>query len=144
MTKTPPGIKQASANENLADEQGSQRHAEFPKTPSSRTFSDLRDAVIRIRDEGYHQQMRRSISMYHLCQTHVSVGNQEGDGRDEERRFSSGIAGSSKQPGEACKVSNRMSVLQCAMKRSFSSGRLFLARQGRVRDLSVPLSNPQL
>ncbi|KAE8726176.1 hypothetical protein F3Y22_tig00007361pilonHSYRG00007 [Hibiscus syriacus] len=102
------------------------------QTQSSRTFSYLRE-------EGYDQQMRRSISVGHFCQTQVSVRDQEGDRRDEECRFSSGIAGSSKQPDEAGKVSDRMSVLQCAMKRSFSGGRLFLARQGRVRDLSITI-----
>ncbi|KAE8723617.1 E3 ubiquitin-protein ligase [Hibiscus syriacus] len=100
VTETPPG------NEHLDDEQESQR-----------------DAVIHIREEDYVQQMRRSISMDHLCETQVSVAGQEGD---------------------SSKISSRMSVLQCvmnpaAMKRSFSSGRFFLSRQGRVRDLSIPL-----
>ncbi|KAE8671701.1 E3 ubiquitin-protein ligase [Hibiscus syriacus] len=128
VTETPPGYEQRPlTNEHLADEQDSQRDSEFPKTPSpSRAFSDLgsvqgRDAVIRIREEEYVQQMRRSISMDHFRETQVSG-----------------------QEGDSSKVSSRMSVLQCvmnpaAMKRSFSSGRFFLARQGRVRDLSIPL-----
>ncbi|GMJ06035.1 hypothetical protein HRI_004272700 [Hibiscus trionum] len=108
------------------------------------TNENLADAMIHIREEYYLQQMRRSISMDHFCQTQVSVADQEGDSRVEECHFSLGIAGSSKQSAETSKVSSRMSVLQCvmnpaAMKRSFSSGRLFLARQGRVRDLSIPL-----
>ncbi|KAE8657249.1 E3 ubiquitin-protein ligase [Hibiscus syriacus] len=82
VTETLPGNEQPSANENLADEQDSQRDGGFPKTPSSRAFSDLgnvrgRDAVIRIREEGYQQQMRRSISMDHFCQTQASVADQE-------------------------------------------------------------------
>ncbi|KAL4382860.1 hypothetical protein GQ457_15G008330 [Hibiscus cannabinus] len=142
VTETPPGNEQASANENLADEQDSERDGEFPKTPW-RAFSDLgnergRDGVIHIREEGYHQQMRRSISMDHFCQTQVPVADQE------ECHLPLGIAGSSKQSAETSKASNKMSVLQCvmnpaAMRRSFSSGRFFLSRQGRVRDLTIPL-----
>ncbi|GMJ00248.1 Arabidopsis Toxicos en Levadura 51 [Hibiscus trionum] len=70
VTGTPPGNEQPLANENLADEQDPQRDGGFPKTPS-RAFSDLgnergRDAVIHIGEVGYHQQMRRSISMDHI------------------------------------------------------------------------------
>ncbi|WRX18381.1 zinc finger protein [Theobroma cacao] len=124
----------------------------LPKTPS-RAFSDLgnaqgRDSVIEIREESY-QQMRRSVSMDHPCQSQLSVAdilhmNQEEDSRVEECHFSSGIAGSSKQSAEGSKLSNKMRVLHCvmnpvAMKRSFSSGRFFLTRQGRVRDPAIPL-----
>ncbi|KAL4347138.1 hypothetical protein GQ457_17G020030 [Hibiscus cannabinus] len=147
VMETPRGNEQGpSTNENLADEQDSQRDGGFPKTPSlaSSGLGDLRgrDAVIHIREEYHLQQMRRSISMDHFCQTRVSVADQEGDSRAEDGHFSIGIAGPSKQSAEASKVSSRMSVLQCvmnpaAMKRSFSCGRFFLTRQGRVRDLSI-------
>lgn len=143
--------RQPSRNENPADERLSER-VFIPKIPC-RTLSDLGnmqggDAVIHIR-EGY-QQMRRSVSMDHFCQPQLSVAdilhrNQEGDhSRGEGYHFSLGMAGSSKQSAEGSKVSNRMSVLHlvinpAAMKRSFSSGRFFLTRQGRVRDPSIPL-----
>ncbi|XWS49552.1 hypothetical protein CRYUN_Cryun12cG0012800 [Craigia yunnanensis] len=169
VTESPPGNdslqdRQPVRNENVAaaEESGRRNVQEvgrvqsdlggLPKNPS-RAFSDLgnmqgRDIVIEIREEGY-QQMRRSVSMDHLCQSQLSVAdilhmNQEEDSRVEEWRFSSGIAGPWKLSAEASKISNKMKVLHRvmnpgAMKRSFSSGRFFLTRQGRVRDPSIPL-----
>ncbi|XVF11057.1 hypothetical protein REPUB_Repub07fG0236600 [Reevesia pubescens] len=167
VTETPPSGNeslqdrqpQPVTNENLAAGQDSGRVqsnlGRFPKTPS-RAFSDLgnaqgRDTVIEIREESYHQHMRRSVSMDHFCQTQVSVAdilrmNQEEDTIVlEECQLSSGIAGPSKQlSAEASKVSNKIRVLNCvmnpvSMKRSFSSGRFFLTRQGRLRDPSIYL-----
>ncbi|EOY23974.1 RING/U-box superfamily protein, putative [Theobroma cacao] len=169
LTESPPGNeslqdRQPVTNEYAAAAQDSGRRSmqevdrfqsdlsRLPKTPS-RAFSDLgnaqgRDSVIEIREESY-QQMRRSVSMDHPCQSQLSVAdilhmNQEEDSRVEECHFSSGIAGSSKQSAEGSKLSNKMRVLHCvmnpvAMKRSFSSGRFFLTRQGRVRDPAIPL-----
>ncbi|MBA0740942.1 hypothetical protein Gogos_014125 [Gossypium gossypioides] len=102
-----------------------------------------RNAVIEIRDEG-HQHMRRSVSMDHLHQTQLSVADILLMNQDEACQFASVIAGSSKQATEASKNSNKTRVLHCvmnpvAMKRSFSSGRFFLANQGRSRDPSIPL-----
>ena len=87
--------------------------------------------------------------MDHFCPNQLSVANilhmnQEEDSRVEECHFSSGIAGPSKQSAEASKISNKMRVSHCVMnpvvmKRSFSSGRFFLTRQGIVRDPSIPL-----
>ncbi|XWS38761.1 hypothetical protein CRYUN_Cryun19dG0158000 [Craigia yunnanensis] len=169
VTESPTGNeslqdRQPVRNENVAAARESERRRNaldvsrvqsdlggLPKTPS-RAFSDLgnvqgRDIVIEIREEGYQQM--RSVSMDHFCQNQLSVANilhmnQEEDSRVEECHFSSGIAGPSKQSAEASKISNKMRVLHCvmnpvAMKRSFSSGRFFLTRQGRVRDPSIPL-----
>ncbi|XVE57427.1 hypothetical protein DITRI_Ditri04bG0090000 [Diplodiscus trichospermus] len=163
----PPGNefwqgRQPVTNENVTAASDSGRSAEevdrdqrdlggLPKTPS-RAFSDLGNAqgrnintVIEIREEGYDQQMRRSVSMDHFCQTQLSVADVLHMDHAEECHLSSGIAaGSSKQSAEASKFSNKMRVLNCvmnpvAMKRSFSSGRFSLTRQGRVRDPSIPL-----
>ncbi|GMJ11034.1 Arabidopsis Toxicos en Levadura 53 [Hibiscus trionum] len=103
-----------------------------------------RNTVIEIREEGDRQQMRRSVSMDHLCQTQVSVADILLMDQEEECRFSSGIAGSSKQSTEAGKPNNKTRVLHCVMdpvaiKRSFSSGQFFLAKQARVRYPSFPL-----
>lgn len=120
-----------------------------PKTPL-RAFSDLgnlqgRNTVIEITEEGC-QHIRRSVSMDHSCQTRVSIAdmlriNQDEDIIQEEE--CSGSAGSSKQPEETGKSVNRKKVLHCVrspvMKRSFSSGRFLLSRQGRVRDSIIPL-----
>ncbi|KAE8722238.1 putative ribonucleoprotein, chloroplast [Hibiscus syriacus] len=104
-----------------------------------------RNVVIEIREEGDQQHIRRSVSMDHLRQPQVSIADILLMDQEEECQFSSGIAGSSsKQSTESGKSSNRMRVLHramnpVAMKRSFSSGRLFLARQARVRYPSFPL-----
>ncbi|XVF51995.1 hypothetical protein PTKIN_Ptkin04bG0229600 [Pterospermum kingtungense] len=165
VTETPEGNEflqnrqqqQTVTNQNVESVQ-EMDIGELPKTPS-RAFSDLgnvqgRNTVIEIGEEGCYQQMRRSVSMDHLCQTQLSDADilrrnqeEEEDTRVENSsHFSSGIAGSSssKQSAESSRLSNKMRVLHCvmnpvAMKRSFSSGRFFLARQGRVRDPSIPI-----
>ncbi|XVF52344.1 hypothetical protein PTKIN_Ptkin05aG0011100 [Pterospermum kingtungense] len=115
------------------------------RQPPWRALSDLgnvqrRDTVIEIREEDY-QQMRRSISMdHHFCRNPVSMSDILHMSHEEDNN----IAGPSKQAGEASKISSKKRVLHCVMnpaaiKRSFSSGRLFLTRQGRVRDASIPL-----
>ncbi|XP_022738172.1 E3 ubiquitin-protein ligase Os04g0590900-like [Durio zibethinus] len=157
VTESPPGNeslqdRQPVTNENVAAAQETGRRRTVQEV--NRVQSDLgdvqgRDTVIEIGEEGY-QQMRRSVSMDHFCQTQRSVAdilpmNQEEDTKVEEFHLSSGIAGSSKQPAEGSKVSNKLRVLQycvmnpAAMKRSFSSGRFFLTRQGRVRDPTISL-----
>ncbi|KAK8587400.1 hypothetical protein V6N13_086386 [Hibiscus sabdariffa] len=130
VTETPPG-NDLSHDENLA---------------SANNIGNTQgiNTVIEIREEGDHQQMRRSFSMDHLCQTQVSVADILLVDQEEECRSSSGIAGSSsKQSTEAGKPGNKMRVLHCvmdpvAMKRSFSSGQFFLARQARLRYPSFP------
>ncbi len=123
-----------------------------PKSPL-RAFSDLgnleeRDNIIEIRDGGYHQHIRRSFSMDLSCQTHLSVAdilcmNQAEDVQVEE--CSADHAGSSKQlPPEIGKSSNRNKVLHfvmspIAMKRQFSSGRLFLTSHGRRSHTIIPV-----
>ncbi|KAE8727054.1 putative ribonucleoprotein, chloroplast [Hibiscus syriacus] len=122
------------------------------ETPSDdiATADDIGNAqgritMIEIREEGDQQQIRRSVSMNHLCQPQVSVAEILLTDQEEESRLPPGIAGSSsKQSTAAGKSSNKMRVFDCAMnpvamKRSFSSGRLFLARQARVRSPSFPL-----
>ncbi|OMO93305.1 Zinc finger, RING-type [Corchorus olitorius] len=145
------GQDDAGRRSNLQEDDGFQR---FPKTPY-RVYSDLSnvqgrsDSVIEIREEGYYQEMRRSVSMdHHPCQiqTQVSVAdilqmNQEEE--DYSQVEASSSSSTSKQGNKAI-ISNKMRVLNCvmnpvAMKRSFSSGRFFLTRQGRVRDPSIPL-----
>ncbi|GMJ15103.1 Arabidopsis Toxicos en Levadura 51 [Hibiscus trionum] len=130
-TESPPG-NELSHDENVA------------------TATDIgnargRNTVIEIIEEGDQRQMRRSVSMDHLCQTQVSVADILLMDQEEECKFPSGIAeSSSKQSTEASKSSSKIRVLHCvmnpvAMKRSFSSGRFFLARQARVRYPSFPL-----
>ncbi|XVE65306.1 hypothetical protein DITRI_Ditri07aG0170300 [Diplodiscus trichospermus] len=153
VTESPPENAslpdmQPVRNENVADAQNVQEHVGrvqsdlggLPKT-TSRAFSDLgnvqgRDTIIEIRGEGY-EQMRRSVSMDHLCQNQLSVAdilhmNQEEDIRVEECHLSPGIAGPSKQSAEGNKISNKMRVLHCvmnrvAMKRSISSSLINIA-----------------
>lgn len=119
---------------------------------SLRAFSDLgnseeRDIIIEIRDhERTHQPIRRSVSMDHSSQNHVLVAEilrknneyeQEDIGYHEDQDSASDRAGSSKlQLGENSKSSRKKRVLHCVMspvlmKRSFSSGRFYLARPVR-------------
>ncbi|KAJ4847832.1 hypothetical protein Tsubulata_011787 [Turnera subulata] len=110
-----------------------------PKTPL-RVFSDIghlqdRATIIEITEDG-HQHSRRSISMDHSCQGRTSIADilrmsqEDGDQEDCQEDV-----GSSKHSAEINKHKRR--VLHCVlnpvtMKRSFSSGRFFLGRHGRV------------
>ncbi|XP_054810197.1 E3 ubiquitin-protein ligase Os04g0590900-like [Prosopis cineraria] len=96
--------------------------------PTLRALSDLgnlqgRHSVIEIKDEGYIEPFRRSVSMDHSFQS----GNHVEEGSVNE-------AGPSKRSqGESSKSNNRRRVLQCVlspivMKRSFSSGRFSISR----------------
>ncbi|KDP29597.1 hypothetical protein JCGZ_19124 [Jatropha curcas] len=107
------GVVSESSEEIIVQNNG------VPKTPF-RVFSDLgnlqqRDIVIEI---------RRSFSMDHPYEGRNSVAEDCSSGHPVE---------------QISKCSHRRRVLQCVlnpvtMKRSFSCGRFFLARHGRVRD----------
>ncbi|XP_042503867.1 RING-H2 finger protein ATL51-like [Macadamia integrifolia] len=129
--------------ERSGGEEDSQGRDAVPKTPL-RSSSDLgqseeNDTIIEIRDEGT-QQIRHSVSMDHPCQTHISIADILGmdqDDHDSEledhHEFRTEDVGSS---SKHCKSNSRTRVLHCvisptAMKRSFSSGRVFFARHGR-------------
>ncbi|XP_059643422.1 E3 ubiquitin-protein ligase Os04g0590900-like [Cornus florida] len=125
--------------------------SDVPRTP----LQDLNnlgdsegDTIIEIRNEE-DQQIRRSVSMGYLCQSRVSVAdmlriNQDDDFEVEECQLQVD-AGSSKRPvGEISKSGHRNRVLHCvtspvAMKRSFSSGRFLFPKQGRGRNIIIPL-----
>ncbi|GAV82564.1 zf-RING_2 domain-containing protein [Cephalotus follicularis] len=160
VTGSPPGYESLSNNQEPNQsivasqdiEEETIRHSDgVPKSPL-RAFSDLgnledRHTIIEIREEGY-QSIRRSVSMDHSCQDRLLVAdilrmNQDTNVQvDEFHRFTSG-AGTSKQTGQFSKP-NKKRVIHCvmspvAMKRSFSSGRFLLTRQGRVRETSIPI-----
>ena len=114
-----------------------------------RVLSDLgnlrgRHSVIEIRDEGY-DSIRRTVSMDHSFQrgsglsiTDVLHVNQEHEG------CSNGAGPSKNSRGESSKSSYRRRVLHCvlspiAMKRSFSSGRFSLSRNGRGKQWVLPV-----
>lgn len=119
------------------------------KTPL-RAFSDLgnlqgRNAVMEMTKE-WCQHIRRSISMDHSCQTGVSIADMLRMNRDEDiirEEECSGSEGSSKQSAETSKAMSKKKALHCVrspvMKRTFSSGRFLLTRQGRLRDSIIPL-----
>lgn len=102
--------------------------------------SEDRDIVIEIKDGGI-LPMRRSVSMDSSCQGRVSIADilstSEGDESDiENHEF--WVNGESSSKSRTGKSKNRSRVLHCVtsptpMKRSFSSGRFLLTRQGRVR-----------
>lgn len=111
--------------------------------PSLRAFSDLgnlqeRHRMIEIRDEGY-ESIRRSISMDHSFQGQSSASHV----LNISEECSNTEVGSSKRfRGESSSSSSKYGykrkVLHCvpspiSMKRSFSSGRLSLSRNGRGR-----------
>ncbi|KAJ4954156.1 hypothetical protein NE237_030988 [Protea cynaroides] len=124
----------------------------IPKTPL-RASSDLgqleeRDTIIEIRDEGA-QQITRSVSMDFSCQTHISIAdilgmNQDDDSELEDHQFQTNVGSSKRCGGEHSKPNSRSRVLHCvispiAMKRSFSSERLFFTRHGRGRNSTIPM-----
>ncbi|KAK7252488.1 hypothetical protein RIF29_36461 [Crotalaria pallida] len=125
---------------------------EVPKTTALRAFSDLcnlrgRHSIIEIRrDEEYESEsesIRRSVSMDHSFHNGFSVAdvlnmNEEQDSQVEGSSITE--AGPSKRSrGEVTNKSGyRRRVLHCvlspiSMKRSFSSGRFSLSRNGRGR-----------
>ncbi|XP_057977063.1 RING-H2 finger protein ATL52-like isoform X2 [Malania oleifera] len=148
------------ANENVTTAEGAERGVGevevvrcevFPKTPL-RIFSDLGsleqgDTIIEMRERD--RRVRRSVSMDYLHQTHVSVADILQISEDEEAQMeecrSPGDVGSSKSSVEGLSKSmHRCRVLDCvmspvAMKRSFSSGRLSLARNGRGKNVVSPV-----
>ncbi|KAF9623624.1 hypothetical protein IFM89_003551 [Coptis chinensis] len=135
------------------NEELSQPNLAVPKT-HSRTTSHMggledRDIVIEIKDEGI-RQTRRSVSMDSLCLGQVSIADilstTEDDESDIEIHQVESSAGSSskRKIGENCKSNNRSKVLHSvasptAMKRSFSSGKFLFTKQGRGRNLIIPL-----
>ncbi|KAB5564231.1 hypothetical protein DKX38_004285 [Salix brachista] len=161
VTETPQGnesnlqdIQRANDNEAVtqdaervaSDERAIQNHAGAPKTPS-RVSGDLgnleeRDIVIEMRDIDRYRRFRRSFSMDHPCQSHTPIAEIIRMNQDEfvPVEDCSGDVGSSGHSAEIRKcMSSSRRVLHCvlnpvAMKRSFSSGRLFLTGHGRVRD----------
>ncbi|KAF5729713.1 hypothetical protein HS088_TW20G00077 [Tripterygium wilfordii] len=93
-------------------------------------------------DGGYqHQHMRRSVSMNHC----VSIADflrvdQENNDHVEECYGDGATAGSSKQQEEEVSSKSSQKRRIGSMKRSVSSGRLLLARNGwRVRDTITPV-----
>ncbi|KAJ6703936.1 RING-H2 FINGER PROTEIN ATL51-RELATED [Salix viminalis] len=129
-----------------SDERAIQNLAGAPKTPS-RVSGDLgnleeRDIVIEMRDIDRYRRFRRSFSMDRPCQSHTPIAEIIRMNQDEfvPVEDCSGDVGSSGHSAEIRKcMSSSRRVLHCvlnpvAMKRSFSSGRLFLTGHGRVRD----------
>ncbi|XP_043718465.1 E3 ubiquitin-protein ligase Os04g0590900-like [Telopea speciosissima] len=132
-------------------EENSQGRDAVPKTPS-RATSDLgqleqRDTIIEIRAEST-QHIRRSVSMDYSCQSQISIAdilgiNQDDDSELEDNQLQMEV-GSLKPRGEHSKSNNKSRSLHCvmspiAMKRSFSSGRLFFTKHGRGRNTLIPM-----
>jgi hypothetical protein len=155
----PAATQQGNENEAVAQDiescvrQEEMMHGDIiPKTPL-RAFSDLgnsedRDTIIEIRDIGGLEHIRRSFSMDLSCQSRLSVADILCMNQDEDVLQvveCPGDAGSSKQlAGETGKCSHKNRALHCAMspvamKRSFSSGRVFLPRHGRRRNTTIPI-----
>ena len=114
-----------------------------------RVLSDLgnlrgRHSVIEIRDEGY-DSIRRTVSMDHSFQRGSGLSIADVLHVNQEHEGCSNGAGPSKNSrGESSKSSYRRKVLHCvlspiAMKRSFSSGRFSLSRNGRGRQWVLPV-----
>lgn len=104
--------------------------------------SEDRDIIIEIKDGGV-RLFRRSVSMDFSCQGRVSIADLLRNSEDEEsdiepHEYQSGVESSKRKVGEHSKSTNRNRVLHrvtspTAMKRSLSSGRFLLTRQGRAR-----------
>ncbi|KAG4957446.1 hypothetical protein JHK85_043826 [Glycine max] len=114
-----------------------------------RVLSDLgnlrgRHSVIEIRDEGYNS-IRRTISMDHSFQWGSGFSIADVLHVNEEHEGCSNRVGPSKNSrGESIKSSYMRTVLHCvlspiAMKRSFSSGRFSLTRNGRGKQWVLPV-----
>ncbi|XP_042510868.1 E3 ubiquitin-protein ligase Os04g0590900-like [Macadamia integrifolia] len=132
-------------------EEDSEGRDAVPKSPL-RGSSDLgqlegRDTIIEIRDERF-QYNRRSVSMDYSCQSQISTADilgmsEDDDSELEDNQFQTDV-GSLKLRGEHSKSNNKSRPLHCvmspiAMKRSFSSGRLFFTRHGRGRNTMIPM-----
>lgn len=144
------GGRDSELLDDVEEEEALHGGTEAPKT-AFRAFSDLgnlrgRQSVIEIRDEDYYESIRRSVSMDHSFQSGISVAdvlqiNEEQDFQVEA--CSLGPGPSKRSRGESSKSSCRRKVLHCvvspiAMKRSFSSGRFSLSRNGRGRQGVLP------
>ncbi|KAJ7943831.1 putative Ring finger protein [Quillaja saponaria] len=155
MNETVPESQHTSENEAVGrdnergDTEEERVHNGVVPKPALRAFSDLgnlqgRDAIIEIRDEGY-QSTRRSVSMDYSFQSHLSVADILHMNQDEDVQIDQNDAESSKHSqGETSKSNSKRRALHCvltptAMKRSFSSGRLFLTRHGRGRQTILPV-----
>ncbi|KAK4261461.1 hypothetical protein QN277_004454 [Acacia crassicarpa] len=126
-------------NEAVVEEESEEtrQHGTAPK-PTLRAMSDLgnlqgRHSVIEIKDEGFVEPFRRSVSMDHSFQRGNGVEEEE-----EGEGSSVNEAGPSKRcrGGESSKCNSRRSALQCVlspivMRRSFSSGRFSISRGRR-------------
>ena len=103
-----------------------------------------RHSVIEIRDEGY-DSIRRTVSMDHSFQRGSGLSITDVLHVNQEHKGCSNGAGPSKNSrGEISKSSYRRRVLHCvlspiAMKRSFSSGRFSLTRNGRGKQWVLPV-----
>ncbi|KAJ7953444.1 putative Ring finger protein [Quillaja saponaria] len=140
---------EAVGRDNERDDIEEERlHNGIVPKPALRAFSDLgnlqsRNTIIQIRDEGY-ESVRRSLSMDHSFQSHVSVADILHMNQDEDIQVDQNDAQLSKQSQGETSKSNYRRVLHCvlspvAMKRSFSSGRFFLTRHGRGRHAAIPV-----
>ncbi|XP_061374923.1 RING-H2 finger protein ATL52-like [Gastrolobium bilobum] len=148
------------ADENLAVGRNSELDAveeesmhvrAVPKT-ALRAFSDLsnlqgRHSIIEIRDEDY-ESIRRSVSMDHSFQSGLSVADVLNMNQDQDSQVegcSNEVGPSKRSSGESSKSSSyRRRVLHCVlspitMKRSFSSGRFSLTRNGRGKQGILPV-----
>lgn len=106
------------------------------QSESFRNYSDLGDShtediVIEIREER-RQHIRRSVSMD--TSSHTRIIDIMQMNQEEEDDIVEGGVGTSKQPLEVSKNDNKKRI-----RRSFSSGRFHLNKQGRVRDTIIPL-----
>ncbi|PWA59965.1 zinc finger, RING/FYVE/PHD-type [Artemisia annua] len=101
---------------------------------SRRVPSDLgvRDAIIEIREDGSEREVRRSVSMSYMCQTRVSiadilyVNDQQEEMISKEFSIEDGVGSSKLVVNEDSTYQNRGDVSHSMMKRSFSSGYLFI------------------
>ncbi|XP_027912002.1 RING-H2 finger protein ATL52-like [Vigna unguiculata] len=129
--------------------EGEASHGEAVSKTALRALSDLgnlrgRHSVIEIRDEEY-DSIRRTVSMDHSFQRGSGLSVADVLHLNQEREGCSNGAGPSKcSRGESSKSSHRRRVLHyvlspITMKRSFSSGRFSLSRNGRGRQWVLPL-----
>lgn len=101
---------------------------------SRRVPSDLgvRDAIIEVREDEGEREVRRSVSMSYMCQTRVSiadilyVNDQQEEMVSKEFRIEDGVGSSKLVMNEDSMYQNRGDVSHSMMKRSFSSGYLFI------------------
>ncbi|KAK7407151.1 hypothetical protein VNO78_08828 [Psophocarpus tetragonolobus] len=162
-----PVMELSSSNENSSENQhadeniavardseldaveGEVTHGGAVSKTAFRALSDLgnlrgRHSVIEIRDEDY-DSIRRTFSMDHSFQRGRGLSVADVLQVNQEHEGCSNEAGPSKgSRGESSKSSYKRRVLHCvlspiAMKRSFSSGRFSLSRNGRGRQWILPV-----